>query len=83
MAIAEITGAAEGTRFESLTVCLVTEGSYPHTKGGVSTWCDMLVRGLPEVRFVLLSLVASPSVRPVYARSPVGRAGRRRRPTAR
>lgn len=59
--------SAEGIRPESLTVCLVTEGSYPHTKGGVSTWCDMLVRGLPEVRFVLLSLVASPSAQPVFS----------------
>ena len=50
----------------SLTVCLVNEGSYPHYKGGVSTWCDMLVRGLPEVNFVLISLVADPSARPVY-----------------
>ena len=66
MPYVQTTRATEGTRPESLTVCLVTEGSYPHTKGGVSTWCDMLVRGLPEVRFVLLSLVASPSVRPVY-----------------
>ena len=50
----------------SLSVCLVAEGSYPHHTGGVSTWCDMLVRGLPEVRFTLFSLVADPSVMPVY-----------------
>lgn len=49
-----------------ITVCLVNEGSYPHYKGGVSTWCDMLVRGLPEVQFVLISLVADPSAEPVY-----------------
>jgi glycosyltransferase involved in cell wall biosynthesis len=66
MTITQTASMAEGIRPESLTVCLVTEGSYPHTKGGVSTWCDMLVRGLPEVRFVLLSLVASPSARVVY-----------------
>lgn len=51
---------------EPLSVCLVAEGSYPHYTGGVSTWCDMLVRGLPEVRFTLLSLVANPSVAPVF-----------------
>ena len=54
------------TQSRPLTVCLVNEGSYPHYKGGVSTWCDMLVRGLPEVNFVLISLVADPSARPVF-----------------
>jgi glycosyltransferase involved in cell wall biosynthesis len=49
-----------------LKVCLVNEGGYPHYKGGVSTWCDMLVRGLPEIDFVLVSLVADPSAQPVY-----------------
>jgi glycosyltransferase involved in cell wall biosynthesis len=47
-------------------VALVTEGTYPHYKGGVSTWCDMLVRGLPEVEFELISLVADPSAAPVF-----------------
>lgn len=51
---------------DRLSVCLVAEGSYPHYTGGVSTWCDMLVRGLPEVRFTLMSLVANPSVEPVF-----------------
>ena len=55
-----------GVKAESLTVCLVTEGSYPHYPGGVSTWCHMLVQGLPEIRFVLVSLVADPSVTPVF-----------------
>jgi glycosyltransferase involved in cell wall biosynthesis len=49
-----------------LSVCLVAEGSYPHYTGGVSTWCDMLVRGLPEVRFTLLSLTANPGAAPVF-----------------
>ncbi len=49
-----------------LRVCLVTEGSYPYYRGGVSTWCDMLVRGLPEIDFTIVSLVADPSVTPLY-----------------
>lgn len=53
-----------------LRVCLVAEGSYPHYTGGVSTWCDMLVRGLPEVRFTLVSLTANPSVQPVFELPP-------------
>ena len=55
-----------GVKSESLTVCLVTEGTYPYYRGGVSTWCDLLVRGLSEVRFVIVSLVADPSATPVY-----------------
>ncbi len=55
-----------GREAHRLTVCLVNEGSYPHYKGGVSTWCDMLVRGLPEVNFVLISLVADPSAQVVF-----------------
>jgi glycosyltransferase involved in cell wall biosynthesis len=34
-------------------VCLMTEGTYPHYEGGVSVWCDQLVRGMPEVTFVV------------------------------
>ncbi len=56
----------EDARSGPLSVCLVAEGSYPHYTGGVSTWCDMLVRGLPEVRFTLMSLVANPSVKVVF-----------------
>lgn len=55
-----------GIKPASLSVCLITEGTYPYYRGGVSTWCDMLVRGLPEIRFVLVSMVADPSARPVY-----------------
>jgi len=55
---------------QPLTVCLATEGTYPHYKGGVSTWCHMLVRGLPEVRFVLVSFVADPGAAPVFELPP-------------
>ena len=47
-------------------VCLVTMGSYPHYAGGVSTWCDMLVAGLPEVSFDILSITASPGVETIF-----------------
>lgn len=40
-------------------VTLLTEGTYPHVHGGVSTWCDQLVRGMPEVRFQVISLTAT------------------------
>ena len=32
-----------------MRVALVSEGTYPFAMGGVSTWCDQLIRGLPEV----------------------------------
>ncbi|MFJ1960064.1 GT4 family glycosyltransferase PelF [Streptomyces massasporeus] len=40
-------------------VTMLTEGTYPHVHGGVSTWCDQLVRGMPEVDFHVVSLTGS------------------------
>ncbi|MFF8870768.1 GT4 family glycosyltransferase PelF [Streptomyces massasporeus] len=40
-------------------VTMLTEGTYPHVHGGVSTWCDQLVRGMPEVDFHIVSLTGS------------------------
>jgi glycosyltransferase involved in cell wall biosynthesis len=37
-------------------VCLILEGTYPYRTGGVSTWVDGLVRGLPDLRFALIHL---------------------------
>ncbi|MCX4822570.1 GT4 family glycosyltransferase PelF [Streptomyces sp. NBC_01142] len=40
-------------------VTMLTEGTYPHVHGGVSTWCDQLVRGMPEVDFQVVALTGS------------------------
>ncbi|WP_128976918.1 GT4 family glycosyltransferase PelF [Streptomyces roseicoloratus] len=40
-------------------VTMLTEGTYPHVHGGVSTWCDQLIRGMPEVDFHVLALTGS------------------------
>ncbi|MEV0242920.1 GT4 family glycosyltransferase PelF [Streptomyces sp. NPDC050674] len=40
-------------------VTMLTEGTYPHVHGGVSTWCDQLVKGMPEVGFHIVSLTGS------------------------
>ncbi|MFD7534327.1 GT4 family glycosyltransferase PelF [Streptomyces sp. NPDC059819] len=40
-------------------VTMLTEGTYPHVHGGVSTWCDQLVRGMPEVDFTVVALTGS------------------------
>ena len=42
-----------------MKVALITEGTYPLHPGGVSAWCDQLVRGLPEVRFEVVALSGS------------------------
>jgi glycosyltransferase involved in cell wall biosynthesis len=42
-----------------MDVALTSEGCYPHHFGGVSVWCDQLVRGMPEHEFQLVALVAT------------------------
>jgi glycosyltransferase involved in cell wall biosynthesis len=39
-------------------ILLTTEGSYPYYMGGVTTWCDYLLHGLPEYRFEVLALLS-------------------------
>jgi len=43
-------------------VLMVTEGGYPFYRGGVSVWCDRLIRDMPEVSFGLVSFVGSPRI---------------------
>jgi polysaccharide biosynthesis protein PelF len=40
-------------------ITLVTEGTYPHSYGGVSVWCDQLVRGMPEHRFSVAAITGT------------------------
>jgi polysaccharide biosynthesis protein PelF len=47
-----------------MDVALIGEGTYPHQFGGVSVWCDQLVRGMPDYDFALIALVAT-GVEPV------------------
>ena len=42
-----------------MKVALTAEGTYPHQFGGVSVWCDQLIRGLPQYDFTLVPLVAT------------------------
>ena len=39
-------------------ILLTTEGTYPYAIGGVSSWCDLLVRGLDEFDWRVLPIVA-------------------------
>ena len=51
-------------------VLLTTEGTYPFSGGGVSTWCDTLIRNTPEVRYTLLPLMMNPHVELRYPPPP-------------
>lgn len=56
-----------------LRILLTTEGTYPFVVGGVSTWCDQILRGLPEFDWSVAAItgpaVALPSfVLPPHAR---------------
>jgi polysaccharide biosynthesis protein PelF len=42
----------------SLDVALITEGTYPFHDGGVSVWCDQMVRGLAPDRFHIEAITA-------------------------
>jgi glycosyltransferase involved in cell wall biosynthesis len=42
-------------------IALVTEGSYPFSHGGVSVWCDQLIRGLSEHDFDVVALTGTGS----------------------
>jgi polysaccharide biosynthesis protein PelF len=46
---------------------MVTEGTYPQVIGGVSSWCDLIIGGLPEIRWQVLPIVAGErAARPAY-----------------
>jgi glycosyltransferase involved in cell wall biosynthesis len=42
-----------------MKVAISAEGTYPHQFGGVSVWCDQLIRELPGYEFAVIALVAS------------------------
>jgi glycosyltransferase involved in cell wall biosynthesis len=42
-----------------MRVALTAEGTYPHQFGGVSVWCDQLIRALPNYEFTVVALVAT------------------------
>ncbi|MGW0949191.1 GT4 family glycosyltransferase PelF [Streptomyces sp. NPDC002623] len=40
-------------------VTLLTEGTYPHSHGGVSVWCDQLVQGMPDFDFNVIAVTGT------------------------
>lgn len=49
-----------------LDVALLTEGTYPFHPGGVSVWCDQLVRGMAPHRFTIYSIVGISGIEPTW-----------------
>ncbi|GFH34621.1 GT4 family glycosyltransferase PelF [Streptomyces pacificus] len=81
-------------RRDAAHVTLLTEGTYPHSHGGVSVWCDQLVRGIPDMDFDVIAVtgtgresvawelpphVAEPVTIPMWGPTPPGSAPRGRR----
>lgn len=52
----------------SMRVLLTTEGTYPYHFGGLSTWCDALMRELADVDFSLLAVCRDPYTTPRFER---------------
>jgi len=49
-----------------MKILLTAEGTYPFTAGGVSTWCEQLLTGLPDHEFTVLAVIANPHVDYLY-----------------
>jgi glycosyltransferase involved in cell wall biosynthesis len=47
---------------DKIIVMMATEGTYPFHQGGVSTWCDILVKKLKNVDYVIYSVLMDPFV---------------------
>lgn len=41
-----------------MKICLIAEGCYPYVAGGVSSWAQMLMEGMPQHQFVLYTIGA-------------------------
>ena len=50
-----------------MRVALVSEGTYPYAMGGVSIWCEQLIRGIPDYRWEVVALTVDGSEKPVFA----------------
>lgn len=53
-----------------MRIAMVTEGTYPVSTGGVSTWCDQLVSGIDEHDFEVTAIVATGREPVVWRRPP-------------
>ena len=51
---------------EKMRLCLIAEGCYPYVAGGVSSWIQMLIKGLPEYEFIIYAIGAQKSQKGEY-----------------
>lgn len=58
--------ASPGTLPRTLRIGLASEGTYPYHMGGVSVWCDQLIRGLGEHRFTVVALTVDGAERTAW-----------------
>ncbi|MEV6303583.1 GT4 family glycosyltransferase PelF [Actinoplanes sp. NPDC051861] len=49
-----------------MRIALVSEGTYPFAMGGVSIWCEQLIRGMPDYRWEVVALTVDGSEEPVF-----------------
>lgn len=42
-----------------MRVCIVSEGCYPYSSGGVSSWIHSMIQAFPDLEFVLVNIVSS------------------------
>ena len=45
-----------------MKVCMIAEGCYPYSVGGVSSWIHSMIKLFPEIEFCLVTIVADRSV---------------------
>jgi polysaccharide biosynthesis protein PelF len=50
------------------SVLLTTDGTYPCYPGGVSVWCNQLIRQLADIAFHVFAITYSPSHTPIFGR---------------
>lgn len=49
-----------------MRICLVCEGSYPYVAGGVSSWIQGMIKGMPQHEFVIWAIGANESMKGKY-----------------
>lgn len=46
-----------------MEICIISEGAYPTSRGGVSEWCHSLISGMRDVRFNIFSISTEKGIR--------------------
>lgn len=42
-----------------MRICMIAEGCYPYVAGGVSSWIQMLIKGMPQHEFCICTIAAN------------------------